>query len=366
MALSDAIKKEQSEANPEDVPFRIHADLQRRHAGSKAELAVSKTMLTEAEKELTELRRIVGYMETARATPAAPTWTYSPGRAHRTGFIACGILSDLHLDEVVRAEEVEFLNAYNRKIAVMRLKRWAKVFIRKALSQEGKCTGIIICLGGDLFSGIIHDELRDTNEDGPFGTVLFYRDVLVSVLRAVANELNVPVYVPCVVGNHGRLDRKPRFKLAARHNMDWLFSHMVADALKDDKRFTFNIPESSDCKFPAYDVNHVLSHGNQTNGGGGIGGIWPPIMRMRALKQGRKPFDVMVIGHWHQLINAPEAGLVINGSLKGYDEYAIAHNFRPERAGQAMWICVPKYGAVDKYNIWCDDPIAEGWERAAA
>lgn len=34
------------------------------------------------------------------------------------------------------------------------------------------------------------------------------------------------------------------------------------------------------------------------------------------------------MGHWHQYFIGQ--GLVVNGSLKGYDEYAMTSNFRPE------------------------------------
>jgi hypothetical protein len=47
-------------------------------------------------------------------------------------------------------------------------------------------------------------------------------------------------------------------------------------------------------------------------------------------------------GHWHSLFNGP--GLIINGSLKGYDEYAYKMNFQFEEPGQALWITHPEHG----------------------
>jgi hypothetical protein len=36
--------------------------------------------------------------------------------------------------------------------------------------------------------------------------------------------------------------------------------------------------------------------------------------------------------------------IIINGSLKGYDEYAHAHNFQYEPPQQAMWLTHPDHG----------------------
>ena len=71
-------------------------------------------------------------------------------------------------------------------------------------------------------------------------------------------------------------------------------------------------------------------HGDGFKGGSGIAGILMPIIRGQSKKQTtyasvHSPFDLMIIGHFHQLKMMPE--LVINGSVKGYDEYAMKMSF---------------------------------------
>jgi hypothetical protein len=51
----------------------------------------------------------------------------------------------------------------------------------------------------------------------------------------------------------------------------------------------------------------------------------------------------------------------VNGSLKGYDEYASVNNFPPERAQQAAWLTTPEHGVTLQFPIFCDDSTAEGW-----
>jgi hypothetical protein len=42
----------------------------------------------------------------------------------------------------------------------------------------------------------------------------------------------------------------------------------------------------------------------------------------------------------------------VNGSLKGYDEYADANNFDVEQAQQAMWITHPQHGITFRMPIF--------------
>ena len=82
---------------------------------------------------------------------------------------------------------------------------------------------------------------------------------------------------------------------------------------------------------------------------------------MIARKRVRENFDTIVCGHWHQLILAPSQGVIVNGSLKGLDEYAAISNFAPERPQQAMWVTTPEYGVTFTAPVFCADRKKEGW-----
>jgi hypothetical protein len=62
----------------------------------------------------------------------------------------------------------------------------------------------------------------------------------------------------------------------------------------------------------------------------------------------------MVLGHFHQLIMAPSSGFLLNGSLKGYDEYASIGNFAFEQPQQAMWIDTPNKNILWQTAITMD------------
>jgi hypothetical protein len=296
----------------------------------------------------------------ARLDP--PKWV-APKRVKKHEAIVTAILSDCHWDEVVNAAEIGGVNAYDRHIATVRLRRWAERLVEQCTTYVHgvDVTGAVVMLGGDMLTGTLHD-LAESNADHVPGSLVYWSEMLAAALTTIADGLDAPVHCPLVVGNHGRLTVKPRTKGRARDNYDWLIGHMTAAHLAADPRITFSIGDDPDAFVQVFDTTYLLTHGDQAKGGGGIGGIWPPIMRLAARKKQRYQCDfTMVIGHWHQLIMAPAQGLIVNGSTKGYDEFASVCNFMPERPQQAAWLTTPEHGPTLQIPIFCDDREAEGW-----
>lgn len=323
--------------------------------------------------EAKELRRAVRKLEkelgiVARVSQQRqpPKWLKSPkmraGSRHGTPWL---LLSDLHLDEVVVPAEVMGVNAYNRHIALHRLKATFTNTVRVARDMWQGVTydGIVVALAGDNFSGLIHEELKETNEDTILGSLDFWIDHIASGLLMLADEFG-KVHAVVVVGNHGRLTRKPRMKHRARDNFDWFLGRALMRIFERDQRITFDVSEAPDAIVPSYGHRVVVTHGDQTQGGGGIGGIWPPIMRLDARKSQRYaavdlPYDLLVMGHWHQLTFGPN--WIVNGSLKGYDDYAFNMNFGFEPPQQALWLMTPEHGKTLTAPIFSLDRDREGW-----
>lgn len=331
-----------------------------RRAKEQAEREASR-LLEELDKAQRALA-IVGSLDEAALQP--PKWLSvakkKDGRA--TPIV---MLSDTHFDEVVNPDEMEGLNAYNREIATMRLERWAQNVVKVARNYLAglKYDGIVVLLGGDIFSGDIHEELAETNEDTMLGSLLYWSEQIAGALDLLQREFG-PCHVASVMGNHGRTSRKPRAKLRARTNFDWLLAKMVERHFRGNPAFTFAVPESADVLVRVYDYGQLMTHGDQVTGGGGIGGIYPPVMRLRARKQQRhlqvgSSFDTLWMGHWHQYLATPS--LVVNGSLKGYDEYAMVSNFAFEQPQQAFAVITPERGLIMHAPIFVMDRKRERW-----
>lgn len=349
MGLADELKPE---------ALMDHAKIRRERDAAVNEASRLRDQLEAVERALT----FVNQVEDATITP--PRWMM-PAKPKASAATLLLMLSDTHFDEVVQPSEVEGLNAYNRDIATLRLERWTQNVVKMARHYLSGVSydGVVLMLGGDIFSGDIHEELSDTNADTAMGSLLFWSEQLGAAISLLSEEFG-KVHVVSVVGNHGRTTRKPRAKLRARTNFDWLLAKILERHFQKDERITFQIPEGADCFFRVYTYGHLLTHGDQVSGGGGIGGIYPPIMRLRARKAQRylatgQNFSTLWMGHWHQYLPSPF--LVVNGSLKGVDEYAFINNFGYEPPQQALAICTPEHGITVQAPVFCVDRKKEKW-----
>lgn len=340
-------KNSLSEFAKDDAAIQEMAKLSRQASKLRQELSISKAQIKELEADLEESERrsdLISKLDKRRYKP--PKWLVKTGK-QGTG-VVCTILSDTHFDEVVKPEEIQYRNEYNRKIAVQRLKTYFQKII---LLTNEYVTGIdyqgcVLFLAGDIFSGDIHEELTETNEDTMLGSVIFWTEQLAAGINLLAEHFEY-VHIPSVVGNHGRRTRKSRAKLRAKDNFDWMLAKTLEKQFEGNDKVTFDVATGADLIVKVQDTTYLLTHGDQARGGGGIGGIWPPLMRMVARKRQNMNFDYMVLGHFHQLIMAPSSGFLLNGSLKGYDEYASISNYPYEAPQQAIWIDTP-----DKNVLW--------------
>lgn len=315
------------------------------------------------------LQRI--YDEALNLTPD-PDWLQprKPSKAKRV--TAVTFLSDLHAGEVVRPEEMGGSNAYNLRIADLRLQRFFDEAIRQAREWSGlEYDGLVLPLGGDLVSGAIHDELRETDELSVLDSTLWVAQRLVTGIEKLAEEFG-NVHVIKSDGNHGRDQKKPRYKGRSAHNADTHIAKMVAMvwALKNASgSVTFDIPESYDAQFSVYDWCFSLEHGEEFQknnpGTAEIGMLGPAkrghLRKRSALARIGQRLDFVLMAHFHQLVYAPNRGFIANGSVKGWDEYARGKSLEPEPAQQALFIVDPAHGPTLHVPLLLTDRSAEAW-----
>jgi hypothetical protein len=341
-------------------------DERRKREVAERKLKVIEVQLKEVESEMNELGEIAELLRGAtNRTTTAPEWTVPGRNAQDHHAIANLVLSDLHLDEVVKKEAVRGVNAFNRRIAEQRLQRTFEKAITLPRDFMSGLTydGIIVHLAGDTFSGDIHEELARTNEATPLETLLYWLDPFVAGFRLLAEHYG-KVHIVSVPGNHDRTSRKPVAKGRVETSLHYLFTKLLEREFKGDDRLTWDVPLSPDAMTTVYNTRILTTHGDQFRGGGGIGGILIPILRGDAKKRQRQqavgePYDLMVLGHFHQYISGP--GVLINGSMKGYDEYAFQNNFAFEAPQQALFLVTPENGASFQLPIQCANKREERW-----
>lgn len=295
--------------------------------------------------------------------PEPPRWLEGPHH-HDTPGVPMTMWSDWHWGERVFKEQTGGVNTFNRAIAKARVEHLVGTTI--ALAKENmvrpEYPGIVVALGGDFITGGIHEELRETNEGTTQQCLLEVEEHLIAGLTRMADAFG-QVFVPCVVGNHGRDTLKPRAKNRVYTSYEWnLYCHLERH-FKDDPRFLFQVPTEADAYFKVFNHRFLLTHGDAlgVKGGDGMIGALGPITR-GTIKVGRseaqigRDFDTLLMGHWHTYIPRSDAvHVIVNGALKGYDEYARLFLRVPySRPSQALWFVHPDFGITCQWPVFLD------------
>jgi hypothetical protein len=318
-------------------------------------------------REVADLRAALEARSALASAPLPPIKRRELGSGLREGtFVA--MASDWHVEERVRPGDTPTGNAYNLEIADLRIGRffsgveWLVGLHRDAFQlRDG-----ILWLGGDLMSGHIHDENVETSAMPPIATLLWLQPRIVAGIRQLVDRCDLAsLQVVCSYGNHGRDTKKPRRATGAHHSYEWGMYQQIAAVLADDPRIRMLADPSGHQYAKAYEFDLHFHHGDETNYQGGTGGITIPVNKAVAQWDRVRRCHYHHFGHWHQYVDLGNwAG---NGSLIGYNAYAMAIKATFEPPQQAFHILDSKRGKCCRSPIWVGDASAERalWRDAA-
>lgn len=345
------------------VEDRLH-DAEEIIRRKNAELASNKATIhrLHRENDTAESIRQAIYSLSAR-DPAPPAWIASPRKASGIRGVPMTIWSDWHWEERVSREETAGMNEFNPEIARKRVTKLVNVTKELCFEHMGRAKteypGMVVCLGGDMITGNIHEELLATNAQTPNEAIEDVTDSLCAALDNMATAFG-KLFVPCVVGNHGRSTHRPRMKGRVYTSYEWNIYCNLARNFRKSKAIQFLIPGEADAYFSVYGHRYLLTHGDSlgVKGGDGIIGALGPIMR-GAIKTGKsesqigRDFDTILMGHWHQYLTLP--GVIVNNCLIGYNEYARLGLRAPySRPSQALWFTHPEHGITAHWQVYLE------------
>lgn len=310
-----------------------------------------------------EVRRTIYSL--AEMVPDPPTWLTKERPPNLPG-VPMTCWSDWHWAERVSLTQTGGANKFNRAIAKERVKLLVDHTIDLTMHHmvNPKYPGIVVCLGGDMITGGIHDELRETNEGTIQQALLEVQEQIIAALTALADVFG-NVFVPCVVGNHARGTVRPRMKDFVYESYEWnLYCQLEAYFKRvDDKRIQFHIPGEADAYFTVLGHRFALTHGDRlgVKGGDGIIGTIGPVVRgvkklLLSEAENGRPVDTVILCHYHTYIPRGDAFPgIVNGALIGYNEYA-RNELRvpPARPSQALWFIHEKHGFTAQWPIYLD------------
>lgn len=270
------------------------------------------------ERILRAVEDVLGRMSPPARPPALARPKRKGDEAHHRALL---VLSDFHGGEQVDPEVVNQLNRYDWETMELRVEET----LGAVLSHAKSCpplTGLDVAFVGDMCSGANHDEITITNE-----YPLAEQGVKIGLLQGQIIERLAPhfadVRVVQVEGNHPRLTRKPAAK-EPHNNMDW-----VAGVLA--RQYVSTIPNVSSYVIGRGSALHTIAgrtiyvfHGDGIRSsmpGVPWGGVMRRVNQIQATHTQR--IDHFVLGHFHQANVVQGGRIVMNGSLKGVDEWTL-------------------------------------------
>ena len=346
--------------------------LDKKLATYKAELNYYKKLYQQvisgdAKKDLI-VEAIQTYAPTFDAVPVKPP----PAKGKSaTPQVMVAVLTDTHVGEQVFAPQMMDMNSYDYDIFNRRLSGWANQVLNLATYRRNICTidELMVPMLGDMISGDIHEELSRTNLDNCMMQMMHTASSIAQALMFLAPHFKT-IKVPCVVGNHGRMTKKPPMK---DKYMDWdyLAYQWMAAFCANQKNIHFDIPKSFAHIVDIAGKNVLMFHGDAISGGGSSASISRMIGNMRGVIQFKQAlestivehdgvmpgnFSDVMMGHFHRIdvMDIGTGAAYLCGTMKGGDEFALQRVQAITPPKQVVTYWHPYYGNVGMEVIYLD------------
>ncbi len=284
-------------------------------------------------------------------------------KGKRNGRSAILHISDIQYGEFIDPAEIDGVNSYSTNIADARIDRLFHYVIRLLTDNwHGEpVESVHLCLGGDMVSGALHEELAKTDELPELPAARRVAARLAGNIKELRRQVKAPLKIYSVPGNHGRLTHKPESKGHVLNNLDTLVAWFVEAALAEDKGVSVRYCESIDLLFDVYGFPILLTHGDRMGGRGGTGfiGALAPISKghqklsMDYGSRGTSLYKILT-GHYHTACETPWG--YGNSALAGFSQYARDLRLTPEPATQNLIVMHQEHGEIARHRILCGVP----------
>jgi transposase len=267
-------------------------------------------------------------------------------------YTAVALVSDWQIGEVISEEESGGWGVFDHAIATARAMKYGEKIVEWVTTQRSgyKIDKLRVFVLGDMVSGNIHEELRETNEwPAPVASVMA-GELLAQLLGVVAPHFQVVEVEYVGSDNHGRLTKKPRYKLAAEDSFNYIVYAMAKARLEKHENVVVRLHKANPTLIDLEGSGVLAMHGHGMKSWMGI--PFYGIQRFQGRKakmhmERNRPFKLMICGHWHA--PAEVYGCIINGCLSGTTE--LDHNVgRNAPPSQTTFLWHPKYGQFNKTN----------------
>lgn len=134
----------------------------------------------------------------------------------------------------------------------------------------------------------------------------------------------------------------PHFGSENGHSLEYMMYTSLANHFSKEERVTFIIPEGAHSYIDVYGYVIRFLHGHDIRYFGGVGGITIPVNKAIAQWDKGHRASLTCFGHFHQVFDGQT--FVANGSMIGYNAYALSIKASAERPAQQLFIIDKKRG----------------------
>lgn len=258
---------------------------------------------------------------------------------HKSGTseaVVIAVASDWHFGQKITREQTNGLNEFDIGTGQSRAALFFERLVRLTNKerQDVKIDELVLFLGGDFIEGSLHlDTIMGSDLPLVMKQVTSVEDVLFAGLRFIEKHGDFKrVTVVCADGNHGRVTVKQHHHSRQGNAVEYILYYMLAQKFP---KFTWIIEESMLTYVSVYDAIIRFMHGDRI-AFGGVNGFYTYLHRRIYEWDTSRRADFTVLGHLHQY--TPGRRYLVNGSLCGYNAFAISLGARFEPPTQAFML----------------------------
>lgn len=316
----------------------IHKISKKKHA-AESENRVLYDRIHKLEKEIEGITALKGDVQIHRILPK--------GKNTLREVVAVALLSDTHYEEEVRPNTVNGRNKYNLDIAKIRNDEFFEKVLRmiRKERQDVEINHLVLGVLGDLITGNIHESVSmDSCLLGPMDAIIFAQQMIRSGITFLREqEPDMKITVVCKYGNHSRTTRLIHIGNEGAYATEKLIYCNLRDWFQNDKLIEFIIEDNHLTTLNIGGLLARFSHGHFVKYNGGVGGITIPLNK--AIMGWNDEYEYAsfdCMGHFHSYTTMRRA--VVNGSMIGYNTFAIAIKAKFEPPIQSFFLVDPYRG----------------------
>lgn len=310
-------------------------------SANTAQMSALSERVLELEAEIDAMKRLSG------VTPQIMDIPVRAGNKDSESAMVM-VWSDWHIEEEILPEAVANRNEYNLEIMERRFQNllhgclaWFNIE-----SQKTSIKNVVIAMLGDFINGSIHEDLAESNLLSPVDAIYKAQTMLISALNFMLKNTpaDVNFTIVCHSGNHGRMTKKQRIATEAGNSLEQFMYYGIRDFFKSEPRLKFIVANGYHTYVRFFEGLYEIRfhHGHQINYQGGVGGITIPVNKAIAQWNRAHAVNLDVFGHFHTKFDG--GNFIANGSLPGYNAYAVSIKASYEKPSQQVFLVNRQFG----------------------